>query len=69
MFELGSQVDTNAADVVRQNKRHRVGRYRFYLVRSWNTRVLRDGVHTVEVVASDTAGNRTTTRFTVIVRN
>jgi hypothetical protein len=53
----------------RQNKRYRVGRYRFYLVRSWNTRALRDGVHTVEVVASDTAGNRTATRFTVIVRN
>jgi hypothetical protein len=49
----------------RQNKRNRIGRYRFVLAAAWNTRTLADGGYVVDVAASDVSGNRTVARFPI----
>ena len=53
----------------RQNKRNRIGRYRFVLAAAWNTRTLADGRYVVEVTASDVSGNTTVARFPVQIAN
>ncbi len=52
----------------RQNKRNRIGRYRFVLAAAWETRSLADGRYVVEVAASDVSGNRTVARFPIRTR-
>ena len=51
----------------RQNRANRPGRYRFYLIRGWDTRTLPDGDYRLHVEAADTAGNlsRTVMAFTL----
>jgi len=53
----------------RQNKRNRIGRYRFVLAAAWETRSLADGRYVVEVAASDVSGNRTVARFPIRIAN
>ena len=53
----------------RQNKRNRIGRYRFVLAAAWDTRTLADGPYVVEVTASDVSGNTTVARFPVRIAN
>jgi hypothetical protein len=53
----------------RQNKRNRIGRYRFVLAAAWNTRTLADGGYVVDVAASDVSGNRTVARFPIRIAN
>ena len=53
----------------RQNKRNRVGRYRFVLAAAWDTRTLADGRYVVEVIASDVSGNTTLARFPIRLAN
>jgi hypothetical protein len=53
----------------RQNKKHRVGRYRFFLAHRLDTTRLVSGRWTVEVRASDVRGNTTTARFALVVAN
>jgi hypothetical protein len=53
----------------RQNKPWRAGRYRVYLARRLNTLALRDGTYTVEVVATDTAGNSGRLRAPLVIQN
>ena len=53
----------------RQNKRNRIGRYRFVLAAAWDTRTLADGRYVVEVTASDVSGNTTVARFPVQIAN
>ena len=64
--ELWSQV---YARWTRQNKKHRVGRYRFALVHGLDTTALANGRWTVQVRASDVRGNATTAAFGVVVAN
>lgn len=56
-------------EATKQNKPWRPGHYEFFLARSFDTRTLRDGVYSVEVTAEDTAGNRTTSAFPLVVDN
>ena len=51
----------------RQNKRNRIGRYRFVLAAAWETRSLADGRYVVEVAASDVSGNRTSSNPNVLI--
>ena len=60
---------TQYARWTRQNKRNRIGRYRFVLAAAWDTRALADGRYLVEVAASDVSGNRTIARFPVRIAN
>ena len=60
---------THYARWTRQNKRNRIGRYRFVLAAAWDTRELADGRYVVEVVASDVSGNRTVARFPIRIAN
>jgi hypothetical protein len=60
---------TQYAHWTRQNKRNRIGRYRFVLDARWETRALADGRYLVEVAASDVSGNRTVSRFPVRIAN
>lgn len=53
----------------RQNKRNRIGRYRFVLAAAWDTRTRADGRYVVEVTASDVSGNTMVARFPVQVAN
>ena len=53
----------------RQNKRNRIGRYRFVLAAAWDTRTLADGRYVVEVTTSDVSGNTTVARFPVQITN
>ena len=53
----------------RQNKRNRVGRYRFVLAAAWDTRTLADGRYVVEVIASDVSANTTLARFPIRIAN
>lgn len=60
---------TQYARWTRQNKRSRIGRYRFVLAAGWDTRALADGWYVVEVAATDVSGNRTIARFPVRIAN
>jgi len=60
---------TQYARWTRQNKKNRVGRYRFVLFAGWDTRTLADGRYVVEVTASDVSGNRTVARFPIRIAN
>jgi hypothetical protein len=51
----------------RQNHKSRPGVFSFYLARAWNGGAPRNGVTTIEVAASDTAGNCTVVSATVPV--
>jgi hypothetical protein len=42
----------------RQNHPNRPGRYRFYLARSWSTRLLPNGHYHLDVQASTISGNK-----------
>jgi hypothetical protein len=42
----------------RQNRPGRPGRYRFYVARTWSTRLLPNGLYRLEVSAADAFGNR-----------
>ena len=53
----------------RQNKKNRVGRYRFVLAAAWDTRTLADGRYVVEVAASDVRGNTGVARFPIRIAN
>ena len=53
----------------RQNKRNRIGRYRFVLAAAWDTRTLADGRFVLEVTTSDVSGNTTVARFPVQITN
>jgi hypothetical protein len=64
--ELWSQT---YAQWTRQNKKHRVGRYRFALVHELDTTALANGRWTVQVRASDVRGNATTATFVLVVAN
>jgi murein DD-endopeptidase MepM/ murein hydrolase activator NlpD len=60
---------TEYARWTRQNKKTRVGRYRFVLAAGWDTRTVADGRYAVEVAASDVSGNRTVQCFPIRVAN
>jgi hypothetical protein len=60
---------TQYARWTRQNKRNRIGRYRFVLAAGWDTRTLADGRYVVEIDASDVSGNRTLARFPIRIAN
>jgi hypothetical protein len=60
---------TQYARWTRQNKRNRIGRYRFVLAAAWDTRTLADGRYVVEVAAADVSGNQTVARFPIRVAN
>ena len=64
--ELWSQV---YARWTRQNRKHRVGRYRFALAHGLDTTALANGAWTVQVRASDVRGNATTASFVLVVAN
>ena len=53
----------------RQNKRNRIGRYRFVLQAGWDTRTVADGRFVVEVSATDVSGNTGVARFPIRVAN
>ena len=53
----------------RQNHAGRPGLYRFYLGRTWSTRLLPDGPYVVEVEAADVAGNATVRRTGLTLAN
>jgi hypothetical protein len=53
----------------RQNKRNRVGRYRFVLRAGWDSRTVADGRYVVEVEATDVSGNGSAARFPIRVAN
>lgn len=53
----------------RQNKKHRVGRYRFTLAHELDTTALSNGRWTVEVRASDVRGNATAAAFVLVIAN
>jgi hypothetical protein len=53
----------------RQNKKHRIGRYRFALVHGLDTTTLANGRWTLQVRASDVRGNATTAAFALVVAN
>jgi hypothetical protein len=40
-----------------QNRANHPGRYRFWLTRNWDTRVLADGLYRIEVAVYDTQAN------------
>jgi len=60
---------TQYARWTRQNKRNRIGRYRFVLAAAWDTRALADGRYLVEVASADVSGNRTIARFPIRIAN
>ena len=60
---------TQYARWTRQNKRNRIGRYRFVLAAAWDTRALADGRYIVEVASADVSGNRTIARFPIRIAN
>jgi hypothetical protein len=64
-----AEYDLVYARWTRQNKPWSNGRYRFYLVRAWDTRSLANGEHLIDVAASDSRGNTTVRSFEVTVRN
>lgn len=47
----------------------RAGRYAFVLRTSWNTRAVADGAYRLEVMLTDTGGNRTTAGTELVVAN
>ena len=53
----------------RQNKKSRIGRYRFVLRAGWDTRTMIDGRYVVEVAASDVSGNTAAARFPIRIAN
>jgi hypothetical protein len=53
----------------RQNKKNRIGRYRFVLRAGWDSRTVADGRYVVEVAASDVSGNTTVARFPIRIAN
>jgi hypothetical protein len=53
----------------RQNKKNRIGRYRFVLRAGWDSRTVADGRYVVHVAASDVSGNTTVTRFPIRIAN
>lgn len=53
----------------RQNHAGRPGRYRFYLAHTWSTHLLPDGRYSLEVEASDVAGNVRTRSFAFTLAN
>jgi hypothetical protein len=64
---LPTSFDAIYARWTRQNKRSRLGRYRFLLAGRWDSRTVRDGAYRLEVHVADTRGNasRSSVRFTV----
>jgi hypothetical protein len=60
---------TQYARWTRQNKKNRLGRYRFVLRAGWESRSVADGCYLVEVAASDLSGNTTVARFPIRVAN
>lgn len=53
----------------RQNKKNRIGRYRFVLEHHWDTSTVADGRYVVEVAASDLSGNIRLARFPIRIAN
>jgi hypothetical protein len=53
----------------RQNKRNRIGRYRFVLRAGWDSSTVADGRYVVEVTASDVSGNTTVAKFPIRIAN
>ena len=53
----------------RQNKKNRIGRYRFVLQAGWDSGTVADGRYVVEVAASDVSGNATVARFPIRIAN
>lgn len=53
----------------RQNKKNRIGRYRFVLRSGWNSGIVADGRYVVEVAASDVSGNTTVARYPIRLAN
>jgi hypothetical protein len=53
----------------RQNKRNRIGRYRFVLRAGWDSRTVVDGRYIVQVEATDVSGNGSVARFPIRVAN
>jgi hypothetical protein len=53
----------------RQNLASRNGRYRFYLARGWDSRLVPDGEYLVVVSATDSRGNSSTRRFPLRIAN
>ena len=64
----GRSYDAVYASRTRQNRPHRAGNYRFYLVRGWNSSVLGEGGYAIHVELEDTRGNvsRSTRAFTIV---
>jgi len=60
---------TQYARWTRQNKKNRIGRYRFVLRAGWDSRTVADGRYVVEVAASDVCGNTTVARFPIRIAN
>jgi hypothetical protein len=53
----------------RQNLARRNGRYRFYLVRGWDSTTVADGIYRLQVAASDSRGNTHVEPFRVRIEN
>jgi hypothetical protein len=53
----------------RQNRPNRPGRYRYVLIRGWDTRTLQDGDYRLQVETADTRGNLTRTVVEFAIRN
>lgn len=72
-IEFDRLFDVPVSDVyawgTRQNLRNRPGTYYFWLARNLDTRLLSDGVHTIQVSVSDIRGNETRSTFTFTVAN
>jgi hypothetical protein len=64
-----SLFDTVYAPGTRQNKPNKIGLYRFYIAHGWTTSLLHDGLHRLEVEASDAQGNRAVAGLPFTVRN
>ena len=60
---------TQYARWTRQNKKNRIGRYRFVLRAGWDSTTVADGRYVVEVTASDVSGNTTVARFPLRIAN
>jgi murein DD-endopeptidase MepM/ murein hydrolase activator NlpD len=59
----------NYAPGTRQNRPNRPGRYRFYLIRGWDTRTLANGDYRLQIEAADTRGNLTRKVVPFSIRN
>jgi murein DD-endopeptidase MepM/ murein hydrolase activator NlpD len=64
-----SELTRTYAAWTRQNHPRHPGRYRVFLGRGIDTRAVPDGTYTVQVLAGDTCGNRTTASFALGIDN